>query len=46
MPESQPSSVFGSRDQQDQEKPENWVMFMRRYEGKVEGRKMKQRQRH
>lgn len=45
LPESHPSPVFGSRDQ-DQEDPENWVTCRRRYEGKVEGRKMKQRQRH
>lgn len=45
MPEHHSSSVLSSRDQ-DQEEAENWVTFMRRYEEKVEGRKMKQRQRH
>lgn len=45
MLESQSNFVYSSRDQ-DQEEPENRITFMRRYEGKVEGRKMKQRQRY
>lgn len=44
MLESQSNFVFGSRDE-DQEEPESWITLMRRYEGKVEGRNMKQRQR-
>lgn len=39
--DTQSISVFSSRDQ-DQEEYDNWLTFMRRYEGKAEGGNMKQ----